>query len=61
MFNVIKVVFIIYTVILVVVSGFLFYFRNNDDYEAMSNKFKIVLTVLVFIWFGILFALTELH
>ena len=61
MFNVIKVVFIIYTVILVVVSGFLFYFRNNDDYSAMSNKFKIVLTVLVFIWFGILFALTEFH
>ena len=61
MFNVIKVIFIIYTVILVVVSGFLLYFRNNEDYEAMSNKFKTALTVLVFIWFGFLFALIEFH
>lgn len=61
MFNVIKVIFIIYTVILVAVSGFLLYFRNNEDYAAMSNKFKTALTVLVFIWFGFLFALIEFH
>ena len=61
MFNVIKVIFIIYTVILVAVSGFLLYFRNNEDYAAMSNKFKIALTALVFIWFGFLFALIEFH
>lgn len=61
MFNFIKVIFIIYTVILVVVSGFLLYFRNNEDYAAMSDKFKTALTVLVFIWFGFLFALIEFH
>lgn len=61
MFNVIKVIFIIYTVILVAVSGFLLYFRNNEDYAAMSNKFKTALTTLVFIWFGFLFALIEFH
>lgn len=61
MFNVIKVIFIIYTVILVAVSGFLLYFRNNEDYAVMSDKFKTALTVLVFIWFGFLFALIEFH
>ena len=61
MFDVIKAIFIIYTVILVAVSGFLLYFRNNEDYAAMSNKFKTALTVLVFIWFGFLFALIEFH
>lgn len=61
MFNFIKVIFVIYTVILVAVSGFLLYFRNNEDYAAMSNKFKTALTVLVFIWFGFLFALIEFH
>ena len=61
MFNVIKVIFVIYTVILVAVSGFLLYFRNNEDYAAMSDKFKAALTALVFIWFGFLFALIEFH
>ena len=61
MFNFIKVIFVIYTVILVAVSGFLLYFRNNEDYAAMSDKFKTALTVLVFIWFGFLFALIEFH
>lgn len=61
MFNVFKVIFIVYTIILVVVSGFLFYFRDNEDYATMSNKFKMILTILVFIWFGILFALIEFN
>ncbi len=61
MFIAFKVFFIIYTIILVVVSGFLFYFKDNEDYAAMSNKFKMILIVLVFIWFGILFALMEFN
>lgn len=61
MFNVFKIIFIIYTILLLVVCGFLFYFRDNDDYANMSNKFKSILIILVFIWFGILFALMEFH
>lgn len=61
MFSVFKIVFIVYTILLIIVCGFLLYFRDNDDYATMSNKFKTILIVLVFIWFGILFALMELH
>ena len=61
MFSVFKIVFIVYTILLIIVCGFLLYFRDNDDYATMSNKFKTILIVLVFIWFGILFTLMELY
>jgi len=60
-FNVFKICFIIYTIILLAVCGVIYYFKFTEEYESMSDKFKTVIIIMVFIWFAVLFALMEFH